>query len=426
MTAARALTCPACGGQIEIKAAGYTVAVACQHCGSALDVSRPEVELITRYTEAVAPLTLPLGRRGTLNGVEWEVIGYLERSDGEADWNEYLLFNPYAGYRWLIEDGRKWQIGTPLHDRPDVLSESQVFWRDARFSRDYEPATTETKKVVGEFYWRAQRGDTVEATTWSNYDRSLSSEWAADEQSWTALTPIKRQEVLAAFNLKPPETRPGGAGGAARAFDLKKAPISGRNDLGQMFLIGLVTFIACWLVAAATSVGKGPWTEPAQLMLNIDGPAQSVTLGTIKVGRPYGYVTIESWSSGFENKWVDLDIMLIDKQSQQAIAGYDTLEYYTGRDSDGYWTEGSTSRTSRFGRVPRGVYEVVMEASAHDWRPGGFFENPDRSQEPPMFVYAKARAGGGKMGDLWLVGLMIFLVPGTILLVRLENSGSDD
>jgi hypothetical protein len=423
VTAVRALTCPACGGQIEIKAAGYTVAVACQHCGSALDVSRPEVELIARHTEAAAALTLPLGKRGTLAGVEWEVIGYLQRSDGEADWNEYLLFNPYAGYRWLIENGRKWQLGTPLHDRPAVLSESQVSWKDGRFTRDYEPATTETRKVVGEFYWRVARGDSVEATTWSNFDGSLSSEWAADEQSWTALTPIKRQDVLKAFGVTPPE--PPQPGGISGALSLKNAPLSGPNDLVQMFLLGFATLIACWIVAAATSVGNGPWTQPAQLMLNIEGPAQSVSLGTISVDRPYGYVTVESWSTGFENKWVDLDIMLIEKSSQRAIAGYDTLEYYTGRDSDGYWSEGSTSQTSHFGSVPRGVYEVVVEASAHDWRPGGYFDNPDRSGEPPMFVYAKTRAGGGKAGDLWLVALLVLGLPVLLLFMRLEN-GSDD
>jgi hypothetical protein len=425
MTAVRALTCPACGGQIEIKAAGYTVAVACQHCGSALDVSRPEVEIITRYNEAAAALTLPLGRRGTLDGFEWEVIGYLERSDGEADWNEYLLFNPYAGYRWLIEDGRKWQIGRPLHDRPDVLSESQVFWNNGHFRRDYEPATTETKKVVGEFYWRVQRGDTVEATTWSNFDQTLSSEWAADEQSWTALTPIKRPEVLAAFGLTPPEPPKPGGPGSWFSFNFSKAPIWRSSDLVGMFFLGFVTLIACWIVVLVTSADKGTPTTLQTLALTIDGPPQTLSLGTITVDRPYRVVNIEAWGAGFENKWVDLDYALIDKTSQRAISGYDTLQYYTGRDSEGAWSEGSTSMISRFGGVPRGVYEVVVEASAHDWRPGGYFDPVDRSGDPPLIVSFRAYDSGKSSGDLFWIALLVLSVPVIVLFARLEN-GSDE
>jgi hypothetical protein len=62
--AARALTCPGCGGGVELRAAGYTVHVACQYCGSILDVTDPQVKLVTRYNESVAELEIPLGTRG--------------------------------------------------------------------------------------------------------------------------------------------------------------------------------------------------------------------------------------------------------------------------------------------------------------------------------------------------------------------------
>src|ERR1044072_3550927 len=78
--AARALTCPGCGGSVELKAAGYTVHVACQYCGPILDVPDPQVKLVTRYREMNESLEIPLGTRGTLRDVEWEAIGYLRRS----------------------------------------------------------------------------------------------------------------------------------------------------------------------------------------------------------------------------------------------------------------------------------------------------------------------------------------------------------
>src|SRR3954469_2719989 len=82
--AVKALTCPSCGGTVTLRAAGYTVTVACEYCSSILDVTNPEVRLITEYRQAVEGLEIKLGTRGTLKGVEWETIGYLRRSEGGA------------------------------------------------------------------------------------------------------------------------------------------------------------------------------------------------------------------------------------------------------------------------------------------------------------------------------------------------------
>jgi uncharacterized Zn finger protein len=54
--AVKALSCPSCGGTVTLRAAGYTVTVACEYCGSILDVTNPEVRLITEYRQAAAKL----------------------------------------------------------------------------------------------------------------------------------------------------------------------------------------------------------------------------------------------------------------------------------------------------------------------------------------------------------------------------------
>lgn len=432
MTAVRALTCPACGGQIEIKAAGYTVAVACQHCGSALDVSRPEVELITRYNDAVATLLLPLGARGTLDGVEWEVVGYLERTDGDADWSEYLLFNPYAGYRWLVHSGDDWQIGTPLQGRPEVLSESDVYWQGGRFVRDYDPAATQTTKVVGEFYWRVERGSTVTASTFSGYQSSLSSEWNADEVSWTQLVAVQGRDVLAAFKVAPP----GGGGGDAGDTEpsvrfggpIGDAVSHGGSLLGKGFRMAVVTMAASLVVWALTWVGIGSGSATNTLVLDIGGAPRNAVLGKVEVKKPYGYVVVEAWAGDFTNKWADLDYTLIDVKTQRAITGYDALEYYTGRDSDGSWSEGSRWQTTRFSSVPQGVYEVVVDASAHAWGAGQPSDDGSQgwSGEPPLVVTFKAYPSGMRVQDLLMVAGPLLLLPMVIWLAFARLRSDDE
>src|SRR6476620_2288983 len=121
--AVKALTCPSCGGTVTLRAAGYSVTVACEYCGSILDVATPEVKLITEYQHALEGLAIKLGTRGTLKRVERELFVYLARSEhGTYPWSEYLLFNPYHGYRWLVTDGRGWSFGELLTRTPNGAS----------------------------------------------------------------------------------------------------------------------------------------------------------------------------------------------------------------------------------------------------------------------------------------------------------------
>ncbi|HSF12844.1 MAG TPA: DUF4178 domain-containing protein, partial [Erythrobacter sp.] len=89
----RAIDCPSCGGSLELRAAGFSTRLVCQYCASELDLVDDQVRLLAEHAEAANQLILPLGTRGVLKGVEWCVIGYLERGDMWENWGEYLLFN---------------------------------------------------------------------------------------------------------------------------------------------------------------------------------------------------------------------------------------------------------------------------------------------------------------------------------------------
>src|SRR4051812_40401476 len=101
----RTLQCPSCGAAVPLRAAGQSLVAACAHCKSVLDVTDPGLAILSRYAKAkVCEPLIPLGLRGKLKGDKWEVIGFLRRSDGSGkyQWDEYLLFNPLKGFRWLV------------------------------------------------------------------------------------------------------------------------------------------------------------------------------------------------------------------------------------------------------------------------------------------------------------------------------------
>ncbi|MEP6593670.1 MAG: hypothetical protein ABJC51_08250, partial [Acidobacteriota bacterium] len=115
--AVRAVNCPNCGAATAVRTFGHAVNVVCQSCRSILDATDPGVTILQKYNDAVTvePL-IALGTRGTVPGWQpaFEVVGFQVREitvDQVAyRWREYLLFNPYHGFRYLTEYNGHWNV----------------------------------------------------------------------------------------------------------------------------------------------------------------------------------------------------------------------------------------------------------------------------------------------------------------------------
>lgn len=360
----RALSCPSCGGTINLRAAGYTVTVACQYCGSILDVANPQVRLITEYHQAAAELEIPLGTRGVLRGVEWEAIGYARRSEhGSYPWQEYLLFNPYHGYRWLITNGRGWSLGEMLTRAPDWLGQGpaldgqpyQPFFADGQAQVDY---------VVGEFYWRVQVGEEVATDDYVRPGFMLSREANDREVSWTLSELLKPAEMTQAFGIRP-LTHPW------PPLPHQPSPYRGVMKVGAkiaLLAIG-VMFLLTLLMSSGPSLFEG------YVPVVFDGRPQTSTAGPITMTRPYQLVSIEARATNLDNGWIDLDYSLVNRATQESYDAYGVAERYSGTDSDGAWTEGSRGATTKLAAVPAGTYDLVVEYTGNNWTGGSSYSS---------------------------------------------------
>lgn len=354
--ATQTLSCPNCGGTIELRAAGYTVTVVCQYCGSVLDVADPNVRIIQRYNEAAAELDIPLGKRGTIDGVEWEAIGYLRKSEEGFPWEEYLLFNPYRGYRWLITDGRGWSFGTMLTKLPtarrgaglQVDGETYRHFADGRAQVDY---------VLGEFYWRVRVGDTVRTADYVRPGWMLSWEGSGEEDSWTLSELLKARDVKREFSagLHAPSGSP--------PMPHQPSPYAGMLKPALRFA-GLAVAA---LLMLTVLFGGSRQVLSESITLQPDMAGRSATVGPITLSRPWQAVTIDAAAPSLDNAWVDLDYSLVDRKTQQSYDAYGLAERYSGYDSDGRWTEGSRRAATKLAMVPAGTYDLLIDAEAHNW-----------------------------------------------------------
>src|SRR5262249_46606833 len=110
----RALNCTKCGAAITLRCFGQAETVVCGSCRCILDAKDPNLAILQQFeklTSDTYPL-IPLGTRGKLRGTDYEVIGFQRRHSTvegiSYSWHEYILFNPYKGFRYLSEYNGHW------------------------------------------------------------------------------------------------------------------------------------------------------------------------------------------------------------------------------------------------------------------------------------------------------------------------------
>ncbi|MFC3441171.1 DUF4178 domain-containing protein [Sphingobium rhizovicinum] len=396
-----------------MRAAGYTVTLACEYCGTLIDATHADARIITRYHEVQASLAIPLGTRGTLRGVEWEAIGWLQRSDGWAAWEEYLLFNPYAGYRWLIAQNGQWSLGemltaTPQRDGGDMILGGR------RFAAFYSGNTARVTRVVGEFYWRVKVGEEVRASDYVRPGYMLSLEQDEREKNWTISELLTAREIRSAFDVAPlPVWLPG-------MTPLAHQPSPYARRIKGWWPIAALAFVA--LMVLAGLFGRTMQPQGFSLTVTPDGPAVSQTFGPIVLPLGRQAMTVDALTPAIEQGWVDIDISFVDRKTQDSYDAYAINEQYSGQDSDGYWSEGSRSQTLKVASLPAGTYDLVVEAQAHHWGSSGSWAYDAASGTyrteglPPVELSLTVARGARFASNFWLAVFMI-LVPPLLMLV---------
>src|SRR5580692_11014053 len=213
---AKALNCPHCGAAITLRALGHAETVVCESCHSILEAKDPNLQILQTFqviTGEDRPL-IPLGTRGKLRGTDYEVIGFQRRHitvEGITySWHEYLLFNPYKGFRYLTEYNGHWN---------DISICKQLPMLDSGFStggaanylgevyRHFQTSDANTDFVLGEFPWQVRVGEHAVVTDYVHPPRVLSSEKLDKEVTWSIGEYMYGREIWDSFKLpgSPPE-----------------------------------------------------------------------------------------------------------------------------------------------------------------------------------------------------------------------------
>jgi hypothetical protein len=257
------LNCPKCGGPIALRAPDQSLRVTCQNCNSMLDVESGKLAFLKTLREPEVQVLIPLGSEGTIDGVTYTLIGFMERHamyNGRAyPWSEYLLYEPKAGFRWLVYNDRHWSFVSPVDKPLDIsrMARSNVRYDGDNF-RIYDRGQAHVRHVLGEFYWKVEVGNSVRTADFISPPRMISFENSAGQESAEIIASVGRymttDEVESAFGIQK-LPRPWGIG-----------PIQPAPRFHYGFFISWIVFIAVMVGVFTKYVtvqrgggGSDPW-----------------------------------------------------------------------------------------------------------------------------------------------------------------------
>jgi hypothetical protein len=267
-------------------------------------------------------------------------------------WREYLLFNPYKGFRYLTEYNGHWNDCSVVTALPEADG-TAVKYLGKKY-RHFQTCYAKTTFVLGEFPWQvAVDNDTVAVTDYVAPPYMLSAETTGNETTWTLGEYVHGADIWKAFGLAGLAPAPLGV--------YENQPSAAKTSAGQIWFAfaGLATaifviFTLNQLFSQQEQVFRefyrfSPSSTEASFVTSefeLKGRTSSVEVKT---------------DADVSNQWIYLNYALIDEDTGQAYDFGREVSYYTGVDSDGGWQEGSQHDRVVLSSIPAGRYYLRVE-----------------------------------------------------------------
>jgi Domain of unknown function (DUF4178) len=361
---AAGMGCPNCGGALSLTAPDKSERVTCPYCNSLLDVNQGKLS----WLKSLAPkpdapdFVLPIGAEGTFkDDVKFKIIGAVVRSvtvEGiQYFWHEYLLYNPLIGFRWLVHSDNHWNFVEPINSA-EVVSFGNTATYNGQTYKIFQDAIATVEYVKGEFYWRVTQGEQVRAADYVNAPLMISQEVTNNEMNWSAGVYMTNAEIEQAFNVtdlpKPWSVAP-------------NQPFTGSFYYTWGLLPLALLFLVAVIMIPLSGFGSVPLNQQITLPAMVNATtAQAVFSQSFEI-KANRNIKITA-SAPVSNSWADLDVDLVNEQNDEVESVNVPIEYYSGSDSDGAWTEGSQNQDATLSSLPAGKYTLRVEGTWQNWQ----------------------------------------------------------
>jgi ribosomal protein L37AE/L43A len=369
------ITCPTCNTSAELHRAALTIRYGCSQCHSTYDLRHGTLNKLGQWENTFRPI-LKIGGQAKLLDNTYTVLGLVVRElpAFDVNWKEYQLISPEGHHCVLVEMNGHWtlclvdnniaHVNIEHNLRHSILHDQLEY---ALFSRDYvDIAYTE-----GESLFKWDEGslyvDYIAPPVGLTFERH--STYRLDyRNSYIAVKEVKESVELA--RPIPPTYGVG---------ILSEPVIQGKRGHFKY------AFIVVFLLALAQSAWDVCTSSIQQIDMlavypkAIGAPApgdQTGEWGGQKIDSSQAIsksFTVDEHcnlelkiNAPVSNSYATTEVMLLNEDTGEGEIFYKDVEYYSGVDSDGTWSEGSNQGSFYISSLKPGRYhlEVSAEISA--------------------------------------------------------------
>jgi len=381
------LACPNCNGALELRVPDQTLRVACPYCNSLVSVEGGTLAIIAKQAKKPT-LAIALGSTATFSEGELTVVGYVARSASvDGTWypfEEYLLYAPAVGFRWLVCSDGHWSYVQPVASGAVATSVGAGAKYDGVTFERFQTAVLRVDSVLGEFYWRVKAGEMVESADYVAPPAMLSREATTKEENWSLSSYLTAADVDKAFGKKLGLPVPIGVGpnqpapaGIARVSALVFA-VFFAVGIGKCASAPAADKLRVHFTIPSQSATPKAAVDPSLGLVPSSDPALDAAAGSAQPTAPSEPAGAVMFSDKFElaggknvrfdltanvsDNWAYAALDLVNDETGSVVSFDKSIEYYSGFDSDGSWSEGGRDAEEVIGPVERGTYLLRVEA----------------------------------------------------------------
>ena len=376
----KTIQCPNCGGSVALYGGQKVETVVCQYCSWLLDTKD--------NFKPIAPVKMcpqnrrkiPIGTEGTLNGVDYVVIGIAEYKEcceniySSYNWTEHLLYSYTHGYAWLCLENNQWTL---LHETKETPRNLPYVFPQERYLEPpisifvgnffsgknfivYEHSHCMLDYVEGEMTWQAKIGDISEYIDAIAPPYIYSIERHVSEMEFFCGEYIKHTEISKAFGIRTLQPSHFSIGACQPSNPILKA-------------IGIAALLACFLSWFLLNKIQ----KTGHIFKQFTVPESSFSS---YLSEPIHFYSNGAYSLSIEipeliNSWTYYEIYLLDEENIEHLKFSREISYYCNTSkNEEWWREGQRIETFYFNILP-GTYTIDINAEGNS----GETASPDPS-----------------------------------------------
>lgn len=354
--AGKRITCTGCSKPIHVKTYPYAQSCACPSCGLFYSLKDGMDFIKEKSTKGDETIFLPLGSKGDIEGILYEVIGYArkeEQNSYHSKWKEYTLFNAAEGFAFLSEYDGHWTYIRENCDSPVLLNQN-----DKNFELDNEPFLLfnaynyEVIDARGEFPYNIFDNKNTKAREYISPPEVWIQERDSKEGiTWFLGKHIQAREVEKSFK----------AGSMPYQLGIGAVQPTGYISLSKMFVATMIGIL--FLLFTHFLIGQSK--QERRLLSN----TYSFTDLSDQIAVVTEKFVLDKWRSNLRfsieapvsNSWFELGATLVNAQTGKEYSLSKGVEYYYGYSDGESWKEGSNKEDAYLTKVPAGTYFLQLQ-----------------------------------------------------------------